>query len=55
MKRKPGNWLDFNANERETETGMTRRGEKSEEEGEFSLTLSRMTPGGPTEVQHGPL
>lgn len=26
MKRKPGNWLDFNANEREQETEMTQRG-----------------------------
>lgn len=30
MKRKPGNWLDFNANEREQETEMT-EGKKSEE------------------------
>lgn len=65
MKRKPGNWLDFNANEREQETEMTQRGEKSEEEGRkkpqelFSLSgavmQSDVTPVGPSEVQHGPL
>lgn len=40
MKRKPGNWLDFNANEREQETEMIQRG-REKQQGLFSLSVGR--------------
>lgn len=44
MKRKPGNWLDFNANERERETEMIQKGEKSEEEGREKKKQQELAP-----------
>lgn len=66
MKRKPGNWLDFNANERESKRQKwyrgeeIRGGERKKSSGNFlplssTVTQSNMTPVNPREAQNSRL